>query len=206
MALDPKGARSRSDNTSESPTRRKLTRAEMADKLYGGTTPAPGRPSNATPTQKVGVEGLIARAGRDSGVRLAPDCSVQPDGTIRLRVTIPGVSLDGLTRIKLNRDRNRPLEFDGRLLAEVNEPAHGGAVMLRAAIYETRGGKFVNELTRFEVEPGVDYGDAKPPYLFAKAEVFDSRDIAAMWFRTKGGRLTERLMQQLGDVESEFID
>jgi hypothetical protein len=62
------------------------------------------------------------------------------------------------------------------------------------------------ELTRFEVEPGVDYGDKKPPYLFAKAEVFDSRDIAAMWFRTKGGRLTQRLMEQLGDVDSEFVE
>ena len=92
------------------------------------------------------------------------------------------------------------------MLAEVNEATHDGAVMLRAAIYEIKAGKYVDELNRFEVEPGMEYGDLKPPYLFAKAQVFDSRDVAAMWFRTKDGRLTMRLMEQLGDVDSEFID
>lgn len=52
----------------------------------------------------------------------------------------------------------------------------------------------------------MEYGDSKPTYLFAKAQVFDSRDVAVMWFRTKGGRLTMRLMEQLGEVDSEFID
>jgi hypothetical protein len=40
---------------------------------------------------------------------------------------------------------------------------------------------------------------------FAKAGVFDSRDIAVMWFR-KGGRFTLRLLEQLGELDSEFVE
>ena len=109
-------------------------------------------------------------------------------------------------RFKLARDRNRPLEFDGWMRAEIDEPTFSGQVLLRAAIYETLGGKFVTEMTRREVRPPVDYGTAKRPFLFAKVAIFDSLDIAAMSFRTNGGRLSERLLLQIGDVESEFID
>lgn len=109
-------------------------------------------------------------------------------------------------RFKLSRDRDRPLEFDGRVVAQVEELSHGVQVLLRAAIYETRGGKFVTEMTRREIKPPVDYGTAKRPYLFAKASIFDNLDLAAMSFRTSGGRLTERLLQQIGDLQSEFIE
>jgi hypothetical protein len=109
-------------------------------------------------------------------------------------------------RFKLARDRDRPLEFDGRVVAQVEESSFGGQVLMRAAIYETRGGKFVAEMTRRETNPTVDYGVTKRPYLFAKATVFANLDLAAMSFRTQGGRLTERLLQQIGDVDSEFIE
>jgi hypothetical protein len=118
---------------------------------------------------------------------------------------MPVNKLAALKRVKVARDRDRPLEFDGRVLAEIDEPSYGAKMRLRAAVYETKGGTHVAEIARFEVEPGVDYGDDKPPYLFATAEVFNSHDIAAMWFRTKGGR-TQRLMEQLGEVDSEFIE
>jgi hypothetical protein len=108
-------------------------------------------------------------------------------------------------RFTLKRDRDRPLAFDGRIVAEVEEQQHAGQVVIRAAIYETQGGKFVTEMTRREVNPPVNYGVGKRPFLFAKTTVFESLDIAAMSFRTHGGRLTEKLLSQIGDVDPEFI-
>jgi hypothetical protein len=116
------------------------------------------------------------------------------------------VPSDGYRRFKLARDRDRPLEFDGRVVAEVEESSFGGQVLMRAAIYETRGGKFIAEMTRRQAQVGVELKTAKPPYLFAKATVFDSLDVCAMSFRTHGGRLTEELLRQIGDVDSEFIE
>jgi hypothetical protein len=199
MDYNPKGTLPRATLTpsgTQSPG--KTTDAEKAAKLYGRTSPSANSAAAAgLPRFSADVE----RRARAYGARTVPADSIFPE--IRLS---NGTLLAEYSRVKLNRDRNRPLEFDGRVLAEVNEASHDGQVMLRAAIYETKGGKFVDELTRFEVEVGVDYGNTKPPYLFSKAEVFDSRDIAAMWFRTKGGRLTQQLMEQLGDVDSEFIE
>jgi hypothetical protein len=113
---------------------------------------------------------------------------------------------DNYQRFTLKRDRDRPLAFDGRIRAEVEEQQFGGQVVIRAAIYETQGGKFVTEMTRREVNPPVNYGAGKRPFLFAKATVFESLDIAAMSFRTHGGRLTEELLRQIGDVDPEFIE
>jgi hypothetical protein len=109
-------------------------------------------------------------------------------------------------RFRLSRDRDRPLEFDGRVRAQVDEPSHNGQVLLRAAIYETRGGKFVAEVTRRQLVPFLDYGTGKQPFLFAKATVFDNLDLAAMSFRTSGGRLTSRLLAQIADLNSEFVE
>jgi hypothetical protein len=129
---------------------------------------------------------------------------------------IPGVGVSTTTdfggpsdkyqRFTLKRDRDRPLAFDGRIVAEVEEQQHSGQVVIRAAIYETQGGKFVTEMTRREMKPPVNYGVGKRPFLFAKATVFESLDIAAMSFRTHGGRLTEELLRQIGDVDPEFIE
>jgi hypothetical protein len=113
---------------------------------------------------------------------------------------------DKYQRFTLKRDRDRPLAFDGRIRAEVEEQQFGGQVVIRAAIYETQGGKFVTEMVRREINPPVNYGVGKRPFLFAKATVFDSLDIAAMSFRTHGGRLTEKLLSQIGDVDPEFIE
>jgi hypothetical protein len=113
---------------------------------------------------------------------------------------------DKYQRFTLKRDRDRPLAFDGRIRAEVEEKQFNDQVVIRAAIYETQGGKFVTEMTRREINPPVNYGVGKRPFLFAKATVFESLDIAAMSFRTHGGRLTEELLRQIGDVDPEFIE
>lgn len=117
-----------------------------------------------------------------------------------------GDSSDHYQRFTLKRDRDRPLAFDGRIRAEIEERQFNDQVVIRAAIYETQGGKFVTEMTRREIDPPVNYGVGKRPFLFAKATVFESLDIAAMSFRTHGGRLTEELLRQLGDVDPEFIE
>jgi hypothetical protein len=117
-----------------------------------------------------------------------------------------GSPSDKYQRFTLKRDRDRPLAFDGRIRAEVEEQQFAGQVVIRAAIYETQGGKFVTEMTRREINPPVNYGVGKRPFLFAKATVFESLDIAAMSFRTHGGRLTEELLRQIGDVDPEFIE
>jgi hypothetical protein len=209
MTFDRNGAHTRSGTAStDARTTPKRTDADKAAKLYGETAaPAPASSRHAaTGPRTMGLGGLIERAGTDQGARIRIDATPISDGTTRLHVTIPVKPPAAYQRYKVDRDRDRPLEFDGLVLALVEEPSFGDQVLLRAAIYQTKGNKFVSSITRFEVEPGVDYGDGKPPYLFAKAEVFDSRDIAAMWFRTKGGRLTQELMRQLGGVDSEFIE
>jgi hypothetical protein len=127
-------------------------------------------------------------------------------GTDDFGILNPAPLAGEFRRIKLARDRDRPLEFDGRILAEVEELTHTGQVLLRAAIYKTKGGKFITEMTRRETASPVDYGSGKRPFLFAKANCFDNLDLAAMSFRTNGGRLTERLLQQIGDVDSEFVE
>ena len=66
--------------------------------------------------------------------------------------------------------------------------------------------RFVTEMTRREIVPFVDYGAGKRPFLFAKATVFENLDLAAMSFRTTGGRLTERLLAQIAELSSEFIE
>ena len=62
------------------------------------------------------------------------------------------------------------------------------------------------EMTRRETTGVVDYGAGDRPFLFAKATVFDNLDVAAMSFRTQRGRLSEQLLKQIGDVDSEFIE
>ena len=154
--------------------------------------------------------------GTDLGVLTNPAAMAQmssPGGTVLGILGDPAAALahmyapsDGYRRFKLARDRDRPLEFDGRVVAQVEEASFGRQVLMRAAIYETRGGKFVAEMARRETTEVVDYGTGKRPFLFAKATVFDSLDVAAMSFRTQGGRLSEQLLKQIGDVDSEFIE
>lgn len=116
----------------------------------------------------------------------------------------------GWTRLKIRRDHDRPLEFDGVELAKVEEVGQapkivGASTITRAALYQTRGGKFVTEFTRFETGPVILNPRVPRSVFFAKAGVFDSKDVAVQWFR-KGGRFTLRLLEQLGELGSEFIE
>lgn len=159
-------------------------------------------------TLRYPADGLAAALGAEPGAEIF---GLGGHGSRPLN-EILGVSADfggpsdKYQRFTLKRDRDRPLAFDGRIVAEVEEQQFAGQVVIRAAIYETQGGKFVTEMTRREVNPPVNYGVGKRPFLFAKATVFESLDIAAMSFRTHGGRLTEELLRQIGDVDPEFIE
>lgn len=48
-------------------------------------------------------------------------------------------------RVNLNRDNDRPLQFDGWTLAEIESA--GSPITHRCAVYETRGGRFVTEFS-----------------------------------------------------------
>lgn len=201
----PRPATALSPETSRPPT----PRDEMARRLY------PKSPRPATPLDDASVAAGVRAAERATAHMTPAELALKTARSVLcLDSAIPDLpsptaDLPGgqpWRRYKLGRDRERPIEFDGRVRAEVQELSFGGQVALRAAIYETRGGKFIAEMTRCETREGVDYGTLKRPFLFAKATVFDSLDICAMSFRTQGGRLTERLLRQIGDVNSEFID
>jgi len=205
---------------------------EMASKMYG--TPTPHSAVALARALRAGIEpnpltdhtlALVAalRAGSQQ---------IDDPGILREPIAGPGMAMLGLggqgrklneilgqspatdfggpsekyQRFTLKRDRDRPIAFDGRIVAEVEERQFGDQVVIRAAIYETQGGKFVTEMTRREIDPPVNYGVGKRPFLFAKATIFESLDIAAMSFRTHGGRLTEELLRQIGDVDPEFIE
>ena len=178
----------------------KLTIGDQQAQLYAALTGPQATPSDSGHT--LGMLSDFGNLDADfESVPTNPVASAASDALLKL-----ACSLKVNQRFKLCRDRDRPLEFDGRVVAQVEERSHGAQVLLRAAIYETRGGKFVTEMTRREVLPFVDYGAAKRPFLFAKIAVFESLDLAAMSFRTTGGRLTERLLAQIGDLNSEFIE
>jgi hypothetical protein len=160
--------------------RPQLTRAEMAEDLYG------------KPKDLVRLSGVKTEQIEGGVIRAAVGLRVQP-------------SADKFRRFRVDRDDDRPLEFDGKALGRVEEASHDGAVVTRAALYGTRAGRFIAEFTRFET-PGMTLGaNVRRPMLFAKAQVFDSREIAITWFRP-GGRITKLLLEQLGALESEFIE
>ncbi len=160
--------------------RPQLARAEMAERLYG------------KPKDSGELSGLKPEQIEDGVIRAAVGMRMQP-------------SAEQFRRFRVDRDNDRPLEFDGKALGRVEEASHDGAVLTRAALYVTRAGKFVAEFTRFET-PGTTLGaNERRPMMFAKAQVFDSREIALTWFRP-GGRIPKLLLEQLGELESEFIE
>jgi hypothetical protein len=160
--------------------RPQLARVKMAGGLYG----KPSDPVEFNGLKTEQIEGGVIRA--PVGLRVQP-------------------SADKFRRFRVDRDDDRPLEFDGKTLGRVEESSHDGAVLTRAALYCTRGGKFVAEFSRFET-PGVTLGaNVRRPMMFAKAQVFDSREMAITWFRP-GGRITKLLLEQLGALEPEFVD
>ena len=113
-------------------------------------------------------------------------------------------------RFTVNRDDDVPLEFDGEILAVVEE-GEGGAdvtndtlVRTRAAIYRTKGGKFIAEFSRYVGRQVASWGRRGPPKLFDKAGVFNTLDEAVGFFRP--GRLTNALLEDLGVKKTEFIE
>lgn len=113
------------------------------------------------------------------------------DGTLKLRVQVPGL----LHRFTLSRGPDeRPLQFDGEVLAEVETPAGGAGGVLRAAIYRTKSGQHVAEFSR-QTEGSERAG---------KAAVFETLDEAVAWFRP--GKLTVLLLKQLGRWQPESLD
>ena len=78
---------------------------------------------------------------------------------------------------------------------------------MTAALYRTRGGKFVAALSKERILKTIlDLEDVESPRNgeFDKAQVFDNFDEAVAWFRP--GRLTDALRKQLGLDEPERIE
>jgi hypothetical protein len=111
--------------------------------------------------------------------------------------------------IVVKRDGNRPISFAGQTLAKVSQK--GATIMgwsISAALYKTRGGKFVAALSKANVYVALAEGVQDPETAhsgeFNKAQVFDNFDEAVAWFRP--GRLTDALRKQLGLDEPERIE
>ena len=106
--------------------------------------------------------------------------------------------------IIVKRDGNRPLSFAGKALASVTMDSDLGASSITAALYRTRGGKFVSSLSKTNAPERRLILEVAAVGEFHKAQVFDGLEEAAAWFRP--GRLTDALRKQLGLDEPERID
>jgi hypothetical protein len=122
----------------------------------GGRSPAPTAGNPNSPFGSDGLTRLLAAAGNAPPAKLhvGPD----KDGKPSLRVEMPP---DPLKRFTLQRDGDRPLQFDGTELVCVESA--GGPMLHRAAVYETKGGKFVAEFSSRPNQRGKIYND--PPRL-----------------------------------------
>ena len=123
-------------------------------------------------------------------------------------------------RFTIERDGNRPLQFNG-IRCAVAEMSNIAMRQTRIALYETKAGSFITEFksvdamrqvldhTLTEAISEMDQDPDSPrrkkgrPDIH-KAAVFDSREDALGWFRP--GRLTNKLLEQLGLLEPEFIE
>lgn len=145
---------------------------------------------------------------RPAGLR-APSARINADGSITRNPDEPPVYL----QYTVSRGENiRPLQFEADLLGAV-ETGHGpqSSATYRAAIYKTRGGKYVAEFSTAKILYAVDtvhtpVSERKPISVErdGKAEVFDSLDAACDWFRP--GPLTTRLLKNLGKWGPEIIE
>jgi len=88
----------------------------------------------------------------------------------------------------------RPLQFDGEILAEA-ESNSGSASVLRAAVYRSNRGQYIAEFSKR------DQGSAG---LTGKAAVFNELDSAIAWFRP--GKLTTALLKKLGRWDAEVLE
>jgi hypothetical protein len=110
--------------------------------------------------------------------------------------------------VVVKRDGNRPISFAGQALAKVSMGAGITGWSISAALYRTRGGKFVSALSKANAIIAAIHGLEDPETAqsgeFHKAQVFDNFDEAVAWFRP--GRLTDALRKQLGLDEPERIE
>lgn len=121
------------------------------------------------------------------------------DGSLNLKVTVPG--MHGSTYVLPRGSDVRPLQFEGEVVAEVERDGsergptpRSFVTSYRAAIYKTRGGKFVTEFSSVN-----NTGDRT-----GKADVFGTLDEACEWFRP--GPLTTELLKKLRRWEPEVIE
>lgn len=129
--------------------------------------------------------------GADSG----PDSSTQSD----------------FKEYVVKRDNDGPYSFAGVLLAKASRQSGAGVigmgstVELEAAVYRTRGGKFITSLSKKTTSAiklsallsiGDDDDDPSVNSAYRKAAVHDSFEEAVCWFRP--GKLTDEIRRQLG--------
>jgi hypothetical protein len=117
----------------------------------------------------------------------------------------------------VKRDNERPLSFAGVRLAKASQSPLG-VDTLEAAVYRTRGGKFITTLAKrsaldalqsravMAVESIVSATEGKlsPTSGYNKAAVHDTFESAVAWFRP--GRLTDAIREQLGVDKPIRID
>jgi hypothetical protein len=109
-----------------------------------------------------------------------------------------------LREFVVKRDNERPLSFEGVQLAHAKDQSMmTGMDVLEAAIYRTRGGKFITTLSKTAMLADI-LGAERPGAGYSKAAVHESFEAAMGWFRP--GRLTDEIRQQLGLNEPERID
>ena len=105
----------------------------------------------------------------------------------------PSASNQKLHQFMLSRGANeRPLQFDGEVLAEA-EATTGSGATLRAALYRTKSGQVVSEFSRRDQDSNES----------GNAAVFDTLDEGLAWFRP--GKLTTSLLKKLGRWDAEVL-
>jgi len=138
-----------------------------------------------------------------SGLGRRPPQPIDPEQSdsprpVQHAPTIVTISGAGNTYTLSRGSDMRPLQFEGQIIGEVERDSGKGVALgsavHRAAIYKTRGGKFVSEFSTMDVT-GERTG---------KADVFGTLDEACDWFRP--GPLTTELLKKLGRWEPEIIE
>jgi hypothetical protein len=114
----------------------------------------------------------------------------------------------GYQEVVVKRDGNRPISFSGTTLAKVDMSGGLTGWSIVAALYKTRGGKFVASLSKANTYIAITQAMEDPETAhsgeYNKAQVFDTFEAAVAWFRP--GRLTDALRKQLGLDEPERIE
>jgi hypothetical protein len=106
---------------------------------------------------------------------------------------------------KLMRDDGRPIEFDGVQVAEEELSPAFEDTRSRAAVYQTVGGRFVSEYTKWEVYQPGDAASRRWEVVRAKVAAFDTLEDAVEWFRP--GPITTALLAKLQDqLQGERIE